>query len=378
MCAVLVVGGGPAGIMTASELSKNGWDVTLIEEHPKVGVPENCSGLLSFTGLNELGIDAESCIVNKVYGAEVFSPSGHRILIERNSPVAAVVSRKSFDEMLLKEAIKNGAKIEFESKLIDVRKENIFIQKKNRGELRKAKVIVGADGVYSRTREIISIKPERSHYVNSYQVRANGSFESKKVKLYLGSFANGLFAWVIPENSSIARIGIATAHGINPKEAFDEFKKKYFLEFEKIEESSFAIPCGPPIPEPLKQNILLVGDAAFQVKATTGGGIIMGLNAAKMCAKAIDSMFRNGTSLDNYGILIKPITKELNTHWKIRSYINKLNDTTLDKLFIKAQKAKLGEFLSEHGDMDWPSRFLPKMLSKPSFWGFLPILLRFR
>ncbi|MCX8189842.1 MAG: NAD(P)/FAD-dependent oxidoreductase [Candidatus Diapherotrites archaeon] len=378
MCAVFVAGAGPAGIMTASELSKNGWDVTLIEEHPNVGTPEHCAGLLSVTGLRELGINANNCTVNEINGAEIFSPSGHKILVEKDVPVALVISRKEFDLMLLKDAIKNGVKVEFESKLIDVRKENIFIQKKNRGELRKAKVVVGADGVNSRTREIIGVKPDKSHYLNSYQIRANGSFESKKVKLYLGSFAKGFFAWIIPENNSIARIGIATSFGINPKEAFDEFKKKYLLDFEKIEESSFKIPCGPPINEPINNNILLVGDAAFHAKATTGGGIIMGLNAAKICARAIDSNFRNNTGLENYKFLLKPITKELILHWKMRSYLNKLSENTLDKLFIRAQKANLGEFLSEHGDMDWPSRFIPKMLSKPRFWGFLPMLLRFR
>lgn len=378
MDAVVIAGAGPAGLKVASELAKEGWNITLLEEHGEIGIPENCSGLLSISGLNELGISAERCTVNKIFGAEIYSPYGTKLVIERNKPVAVVVKRAEFDKALYEEALNSGAKIELNSKLIDIRKERVFFQRKARGEIKRAQIVVGADGVNSKTREIAGYDVPKEYFVHSYQERVYGSFNEKRVQVYMGSFAKGLFAWIIPESKKIARAGIAVSLGKNPKQAFDEFKQKYALEFETIARQSFMIPIGPPIGEPIKGNIFLVGDSAFHVKATTGGGIIMGLNAAKKCAQAISNHLKHKADLSEYKKYLKPINKELKVHWKIRSYINSLSDDKLDKLFLKLKKAGIEEFLAEHGDMDKPSRFIGKLIKKPKFWGFLPMLFRFR
>jgi len=378
MEAVLIAGAGPAGLKVASLLAKEGWNVTVLEEHSTIGIPENCSGLFSISGLNELGINAEHCTVNKVYGAEIYSPYGTKLVVERKKPQAVVVKRAEFDKALYKEALNNGAEVEFNSKLIDVRKESVFFKRNTRGEIKKARIIVGADGVSSRAREIANITIPKEYFVHSYQERVYGSFDEKRVQVYTGSFAKGLFAWIIPESRTVARAGIAVSLGKNPKQAFDEFKQKYALELETIEKQSFMIPIGPAIEEPVRGNILLVGDAAFHVKATTGGGIIMGLNAAEKCAQAINNHLKHGTNLSEYKKFLKPINKELKIHWKIRSYINSLSDDKLDKLFLKLKKAGIEEFLIEYGDMDRPSRFIGKLLKKPKFWGFLPLIFKFR
>ncbi|MCD6478268.1 MAG: NAD(P)/FAD-dependent oxidoreductase [Candidatus Diapherotrites archaeon] len=378
MPAIVIAGAGPAGLRTASLLAMEGWQVDVIEEHSEVGIPENCSGLLSVSGLNELGIDAESCTVNRIYGAEIFSANGTKLTVERQEPVALVVKRSEFDKMLFKEAVKNGANIEFNSKLIDVRRQHIFFQRKARGEAKKARVVVGADGVLSKAREIAGIQIDKKYFVQSYQERVSGTFDKTKVQVYFGSFAKGLFAWIIPESEGIARAGIATSLGINAREAFEEFKHKYSFEFETIERQSFMIPLGPPVEEPVKDNILLVGDAAFHVKATTGGGIIFGLNAAQKCAEAITKHLKHGSKLSEYKNLLKPINRELKIHWRIRSYLNSLSDDKLDKLFLKLKKAGIEEFLTEHGDMDRPSMFIGKLLKKPRFWSLLPLIFRLR
>ena len=54
---ITVVGAGPIGLRTATGLKQEGWDVTVLEEHSEVGVPANCSGLLSISGLEKNKID---------------------------------------------------------------------------------------------------------------------------------------------------------------------------------------------------------------------------------------------------------------------------------------------------------------------------------
>jgi len=64
MFSVCVVGAGPAGLKTAIECQKNGWETVVIEEHPEIGMPVNCTGIISRNGVEEHGIDLDGILVN--------------------------------------------------------------------------------------------------------------------------------------------------------------------------------------------------------------------------------------------------------------------------------------------------------------------------
>ena len=378
MDTVVIAGGGPAGLMTAIRLRELGWNATVLEEDRSVGLPENCTGLISCSGSEELGLDLKDCLVNQVKGAELISPNGTVLRVNKKRPVANVVDRKAFDKSLYRKAIALGARVELNAKLIDVRENTLFIKKKSRGEIKKAKLVVGADGVNSKLRKAAGYDVPDEFFVHSYQVKASGSFNQNMVKMYFGSFAPGFFGWVVPESNSIARIGVGNTLGRNPKQSFEEFVSHAGLEFEASEKKSFLIPVGPPLKSAVHENILLVGDAAFQTKATTGGGIILGMHSALKCAEAISMHLKEKKPLSQYDKLNSGVSRELKTHWKIRSYLNGLSDEKLDKLFLKLKKAGVEEFLKENGDMDRPSRFIGKILRKPSMWRLAGLALKFR
>ena len=374
---VTVVGAGPAGLSTALECQKRGWDAVVIEEHAEIGKPVNCTGLISRSGVEETGLDIEKIKLNSVRGARIYSPNHEMLEVKRSSPVAYVIDRAALDQSMAEEAKAAGVKIMLETKLLDIRNETVFVEEKRRGGLLKSKVIVGADGPNSKTRELMEISKKREDFAHAYQVRVNGSFDAGFVELYFGSYAKDFFAWVVPENKEWARVGLATSN-INVRESFNIFLKETSLEANySCDMCSALIPVGLPLKEPVKGNVLLVGDAAFQTKSTTGGGILTGINAGKAAAKAIDDFYKSKKPLTNYSKYLKPINKELELHWKLRKYFNGLSNEKLDKLFVKMRKAKVGEFLSEHGDMDKPSRFIGKVLTRPSMWRMFPEFVSF-
>ena len=64
---IVVIGAGPAGIMASIEASKTGASVILLEEHPIVGDPNHCSGLITIKGLKKLGVPySKSIIENEI------------------------------------------------------------------------------------------------------------------------------------------------------------------------------------------------------------------------------------------------------------------------------------------------------------------------
>ncbi len=374
---VCVVGAGPAGLSTAYRLQKRGWQTAVIEEHPIVGNPVNCTGLISATGVNELGIrkEVEEVLMNKVRGAQIFSQNHEMIEVRKSETAAYVVDRGEFDRALARRAQEAGAEIRLSTRLIDVRKETVFVEHKGRGEVLKSKVVVGADGVNSKTRTVCGIKTTINDYVHAYQVDVKGRFDPHYVQLFLGDYAKGFFAWIVPENEERARIGLASTSG-NIRKDFNVFTSEKNISGEFCDMCSSLIPVSGPLRNIVKDNILLVGDAAHQTKSTTGGGIMLGMQAGEICADSIDAHFKNGEPLKNYEKNISGINKELRLHWKIRQYINSKKEDEIDRLFRKLNKAKAGEFLSMHGDMDKPSRFMGKVMTTPSMWRLFPEAIR--
>lgn len=378
MVMAAVVGAGPAGLTCAKRLQQRGWETAILEEHPTVGTPVNCTGLISATGVEDLGIrkEVEEVIVNKVRGARIFSPNHEMVEVKRTETVAHVVDRGEFDRVLARNAVEAGAQLRLNTRMIDVRKETVFVEHKGRGEILKSKVVIGADGVNSKARSMMSISTTMDDFVHAYQVVAKGSFETEYVQLFFGGYAKGFFAWIVPENEEHARVGLASTSG-NIRKDFNMFVKEKNLEGEFCDMCSSLIPVGEPLRNIVKDNMLLVGDAAFQCKASTGGGIILGMTAGEIAGDAIHRHFTYNEPLANYEKNCAEINKELKLHWKVRQYMNSKSEEETDALFRAMNRAKAGEFLSEHGDMDRPSRFLGKVMARPSMWRLFPEAIRF-
>ncbi len=373
-----VIGAGPAGLVAARRIQEKGWKTTVLEEHPNVGDPVACTGLISSTGVQELGIrkEVEEVLMNKIRGAQIFSHNHEMIKVEKSETVAYVVDRGGFDRVLARNAAEAGVELKLNTRMIDIRKETVFVEHKGRGELLKSKVIIGADGVNSKTRGIMGIGTKVNDFVHAYQVDAKGKFDPKHVQVFLGDYAKNFFAWIVPENEEVARVGLASTSG-NIRKDFNVFVKEKNISGEFCDMCSSLIPIGEPLKGIVKDNMLLVGDSAFQTKATTGGGIVLGMAAGEIAGKAVDAHFKSNAPLKDYEKNCAEINKDLRLHWKIRQYMNSKSEEQIDGLFRSMNKAKLGEFLSLYGDMDRPTRFVGKILTKPSMWRLFPEALKF-
>lgn len=60
---VLVVGGGPAGLSVAARLARAGRAVALFEEHPQIGLPVHCTGLLASEAFVRFSLPHEAILV---------------------------------------------------------------------------------------------------------------------------------------------------------------------------------------------------------------------------------------------------------------------------------------------------------------------------
>jgi len=354
-----IIGAGPAGCHAAYLLAKKGYDVNIFEEHNKIGQPVQCTGIVTSSIKNIIDVPDE-CILNKIKKARIYAPNNNFIEINfKNENL--VLDREKFDSHLAEKAIKAGAKIFLKNKFLNFDDKNKIteVQYKDKTVTKlKTDILIGADGPNSQVAKSADLFKQRKFWTG---LQARAKLKNKNIIEFYPYI--GTFAWIVPENKNIVRIGL-----LNKKNVKKEFNR--FIRFKKIKNKDIIdyqagiIPVYDKKTKMQKNNIYLVGDAATLVKATTAGGIIQSLIAAQCLASSINEN-------KDYKKEIKRLKSELWLHLKIRKILDKFSKgdyNLLIKLFNKEKSKKI----LERYDRDNISKFFIKMLiNEPRLLFFL-------
>lgn len=359
---VTIVGAGPAGLLAASEAARGGVSVQVYEDHPRIGEPCHCAGLISVDGLRRLGVKSGDFILNEVRGCRLHSPSGITLEAYGREGKAYVIDRVSFDKALAERAEGEGASIvlsrRVERWLYDG---NRIVGISGRGYEVESQVSIDAEGVPPLLSPLAGLE-RPSGLLGGVIVKVEGvEVEQDMVELWFSrQTAPGLFAWVIPLNEDTARCGLATSSG-EPYSRLRVFLSRRFDGEPKHSRPrrGFVI-TGGPIPRTQVDGMMVVGDAAGQTKPTTGGGVVLGglcaIEAGRVAAEAVSLGDASARILKRYERAWKSMLGgEFSSMSLTRRLLNRLEDRHIDELFRAFREARLEGVLTilvEEGDMD--------------------------
>ena len=399
---VVVVGAGPAGCLAAKYAAKNGAKTLIIEEHASIGSPVQCAGLLSTSAIRECEVVSDSGF-HPITGAFVYAPDRRRIRISGGEIKAYVVDRRIFDRTLAENAIRSGADILMRTRAVGI---DIGTGTRGRGHQRilhvtiegepdviEADVVIGADGVQSHIARWAGLDTPDT-VLSGAQVSTVYDFDDPRfVEIFPGSCAPGFFAWAIPYHGS-ARIGLAvrpgfgSGSGVKQESAWAHLKRliaEHPVVSEKCDPGIAGIALGGiPIGVPQQtatDGLLIVGDAAGQVKPTSGGGVYPGAVCAKIAGKiAADAVMEGDTSvrrLSEYDKLWRArIGRELAIGRRINGWMARLSDSEINRLIRVLDDDELLDLITRYGDMDHPSVVVRKLLmNRKSMGAFLKMAL---
>ncbi|MFX0042459.1 MAG: hypothetical protein ACFE8L_06075 [Candidatus Hodarchaeota archaeon] len=375
---VCIIGGSIAGNYLCYLLSKTKLKIAVIEEHKEIGLPVQCAGIVS-QKLSQLIDLPQQIVLNRIDKVKLVAPSGKFIRLSGNER-PYIIDRAALDKLFF-EKVKHNKNITyyFEERFISFKyrylvqeKDQVILVETSKRRL-TTKILVGCDGPLSSVAKLMGIIHKKLYAI---QIRIQGNFRDDEVVMYFDPQWKELFGWIIPEGlNNIFRIGLASAK--NVARNFRIFLKKLKIDSLKaIERQGGIIPYGT-LKKLTFDNVLLLGDSACQVKATTGGGIIMLLTCAKYAASCIIKCFK----INNFSKFFikkhyeqpckKTIGKQLKIHYFIRKTLEIFSNQDFEKIFQIFKSSKIEQLLNVYGDMDFPKTIIFKLLKNSLVFTFL-------
>ncbi len=362
---VVVVGSGPAGSVTARFAAESGANVLIIERRQEVGVPVLCGEGISKKVDDFKVLEGRRWIANNMEGARIFSPDGTMVKLAADmagDETGYVLYRDIFDQELARGAIRAGAELMLNTCAVDVLKENgkvNGVKAKQFGEEFdiEADIIVGADGVESKIGRWAGMKTTLKPYDLETCVQytlSNVEFDKEYCDFYLGKkIAPGGYVWVFPKGKDIANVGIGILASLSepgmPLKLLDKFIDSH-PELKRGEPLRFlagAAPVAEPI-ESVRDNLLLVGDAARQVDPITGGGLMASIEAGEIAGetigKAVGEQRFDKKMLSSYEEKLEnTVYKKLKRNYVVKEIILGMEDKTLNMLADSLKDYKFDE-----------------------------------
>lgn len=307
---VIVIGAGPAGSVTAALVAHAGYRVLVLEKNYSCKSP--CAGYIS-NNIN-FKIPDDSVVQSRITKMRTYFPDLSFHDFELNG---FVVDRSSFDMWLVGKAIDEGVMIRWGSPLQDIVPGGV----KFCDGMAHGKIIVGADGVFSKTTSLLGFEKQRFAVCAQYHLKDIKPLSQTCEIFFNQEFAPGGYVWIYPTGKDSAKVGVGVTQG-HPRTYLEKFISGTTfsdrLEGRKTEYVTGALPIGGLREKLCCGNVLLAGDSAGMADPVTGAGInnamLAGEIAGKTIVKALES--NDMEILSEYGtqitrLLGKPFARAL-------------------------------------------------------------------
>jgi geranylgeranyl reductase family protein len=310
---VIVVGGGPGGSTAARFCAKAGLKVLIIEKE-KFPRYKPCGGCLSTKTAHLLGLNLTSVIENTIYGSKFTYRSKDPFFIETKDPIAFLVMRDRFDQLLINNAVEEGAEILEGEKVTGVEEKGDGVEVElAKGKRFHSRYLIGADGAESVVARSLSLSSPKND-ANGIAIESEIPFDSsihfpqkelQFIHLDFGRMPNG-YGWVFPKKEYLS-IGIGgmfrETKKMNPRQYFSDFLKglDYIPKGKTGRVMGHLLPSFYDANQKVSQGrFLLVGDAAHLMDPLQGEGIYYAIRSGMLAAEAITEWKKEGIAASDY------------------------------------------------------------------------------
>lgn len=372
---VVVIGAGPAGLTAAAKLASLGHDVVVLEEHPEIGRPVHCTGVLGVEAFDELDLPREPILA--ITGAASFRHGhGEPVNVDTDRIKAAVIDRGRFDAALAVRAVAAGAEVRTSSRVeaLEVHATGVTVRVRD-GQAVEARACVLACGANYRFNRQLGLGVPRA-FVQTAQIETPFAHLPRIDVRFGREVAPGGFAWAVPflrDGEPHVRLGLFCDSGASPR--FREFCQQMARE-SGIDPATLPkprmkmLPLGP-VKRTVAERVVAIGDAAGLVKPTTGGGIYYSILSGVMAAEALgDALKRDELGErqlraceDGWRARLGP---DIRAGLAFRALATRIGDRGIQAVIEVARVDGIIPLLKETADFNWHRKAALALLKHPS------------
>ena len=305
-CDVLVVGGGPAGLVAAREAcaADPGLDVLVVERDRAIGAPVRCGEGVGSKGLGEFldPINA-SWISRKITRVIFWAPDGTEVRVA-DGDVGFILDRTRFEPALATEAGRVGAEIRTGTEVTRITRDGDGWRATIRGPrgdgVVVARMIIGADGVESmvgRWAGLDTRVPSRDMESCAQYVVSGIDFDPDAIYLHFGDrIAPGGYAWVFPKGVGVANVGLGLVALKGERRPARDWLHAYLDDYFPTGTRTGYTVGGVIVHTTVKRTVadalILCGDSAHMINPLSGGGIVNAMKAGRLAGRAAADALR--------------------------------------------------------------------------------------
>jgi digeranylgeranylglycerophospholipid reductase len=368
----IIIGAGPVGSYLAGKLGRLGYRVLVLDKKSAAGQDVCCTGIISKECLKLLPEEI-SLVKRPASSVRFVAPSGKSIILSRNDEVAYVVDRVALEQVLAQRAEAAGVRYIFEGEVIDIAntQQSMRVTADYSGEeiVFDADTVVIATGFGSPLPASLGLGEIKSYVIGS-QAEVEISDVNQTEIYFDRNLCPGGFSWLVPVGDMKALAGQLTYS--HPKRHFKKLlatlraRGKIFSS--EVTPAYRPIPLRP-LPRTYSERLLVVGEAAGQVKPTTGGGIYYGLICADIAAETLHETFQSGDFSESRLATYQKkwharLNKELKAGYWANRLFRMLGNSQIEGIYSYISRNGMPQFIAGMDDFtfDWHSQLIRKTL----------------
>lgn len=341
---VAIIGASSSGLYAAEQLARAGLAVGVFERQTELR-PARRTYIITPHLRRLLGYEPEPAVLHRIRFMDVATPNAFAS-VELDDP-DLIVERSLFTDWLKTRALEAGAMLHSGYRFQGIRPhpegaELEFVAPDRTHGRVTAGAVIGADGVTSDVARATGLGLPPKVPIVQAEVRLPPDWNPEVTKVWFDVRKTRFFFWLIPESPDVGVAGLVGDDNGSTRALLEEFLEQHRLEPLAYQAAQVAMhhPRLRPEGRVGSAPVLLVGDAAGQVKVTTVGGTVTGLWGAQAAARCL----LNGTS---YRRELRPLKRELDLHWAIRLVLERLNNHGYDGVVWSVNRA-VRQFLGEY------------------------------
>jgi digeranylgeranylglycerophospholipid reductase len=346
---VVVVGGGPAGLIAARESADAGLDVVLLERDQAIGTPVRCGEGVGSRGVSEfISPESAAWVSRRITRVIFWAPDGTEVRVAEGD-VGYILDRSRFEPALAAEAVSRGADVRVGTEAIGLERRGdrwrVVVRDPRGHASLDARIVVAADGVetmVARWAGLDTRVPARDMESCAQYVVSNIAFDPDAIYLHFGRrVAPGGYAWIFPKDVGTANVGLGVvalrADGRSARAWLDDYLARYFPGNLTTGFTVGGVIVHPTIKRTVTDGLIACGDAAHMVNPLSGGGIVNAMKAGRLAAQTVVRALAKGDTsaacLQSYhDEWMRLLGEDHLRYYRLKEAIAKFDDAFLNDL----------------------------------------------